>query len=393
MFNIIILGLVSMFNDISSEMVYPLMPIFITGVLGATPAILGLIEGIAESLASLLKVFFGYIGDKTRKRKGLAISGYGASSIGRLFLYAAGSWGWVLTGRMVDRFGKGIRTAPRDALIADSIDDSERGRAFGLHRALDSLGAVIGSAIAFLLLVFFTGDFRTIFLISLVPALLGVGLLFIVKEPPTPAHYKPPVQPLKAWSQLDRRLKAFLLVTLIFAVGNSSNTFLLLRAKDLGLSASTVVLIYTAYNAVYSLLSYPFGHISDRIGRPKLLIAGYAISALVYLGFAVNTSTVGVWVLFLIYGLYIALTDGIEKAFLVDLAAPELRGTVIGLHAAIVGLGLLPASGIAGLLWDRFGAAAPFYYGAATGLLAAGALWALLRSPATAHHQGAPMGR
>ncbi len=381
MFNIIILGLVSMFNDISSEMVYPLMPIFITTVLGASPAVLGLIEGIAESLASLLKVFFGYIGDKTRKRKGLAIAGYASSSIGRIFLYAASSWGWVLTGRVVDRFGKGIRTAPRDALIADSTDEATRGRAFGLHRALDSLGAVIGSAIAFLLLIFFTGNLRTIFLISMIPALFGVALLFMVKEPPTPAHYKPPVQPLKAWSQLNSRLKAFLLVTLIFAVGNSSNTFLILRAKDMGISNHMVVLIYTAYNAVYSLLSYPFGRISDRIGRPKLLVAGYAISALVYLGFAVNTSTIGVWVLFLIYGVYIALTDGVEKAFLVDLAAPELRGTVIGLHAAIVGLGLLPASSIAGLLWERFGATAPFYYGGVTGLLAAAALWILLRSP------------
>ncbi|MGE5653898.1 MAG: MFS transporter [Bacillota bacterium] len=384
MYNIIILGLVSMFNDISTEMIYPLMPIFITSVLGASPAVLGLIEGIAESLASLLKVFFGYIGDKTRKRKGLAITGYGSSTIGRLFLYAASSWGWVLTGRVIDRFGKGIRTAPRDALIADSTDEATRGRAFGLHRALDSLGAVIGSAIAFVLLTRFTGDFRTIFLISMVPALFGVALLFIVKEPPTPAHYKPPVQPLKAWSQLNGRLKAFLLVTLIFAVGNSSNTFLLLRAKDLGLSASTVVLVYTAYNAIYSGLSYPIGRISDRIGRPTLLIVGYAISALVYLGFAVNTSVAGVWALFLIYGVYIALTDGIEKAFLVDLATPEMRGTVIGLHAAIVGLGLLPASAIAGVLWDRFGAAAPFYYGGATGLIAAGALWLLLSTPAKA---------
>lgn len=371
MWNVIILGLVSMFNDISTEMVYPLLPIFLTTTLGASPALLGLIEGVAESIASLLKVFFGYIGDRTRKRRGLTIWGYGSSIIGKVFLYAARAWGFVFVGRVIDRFGKGIRTAPRDALIADSATDAERGKAFGLHRALDSLGAVFGASLAFLLLIRYHGQLTTIFLISIIPAVIGVGLLFMVKEPPMPAKYKAPVQLKKAWATLDGRLKGFLLVTLIFALGNSSNTFLILRAKDLGISTTTVVLIYAAYNVVYSAFSYPAGRLSDKIGRPVLLIAGYLISGLVYLGFAMVKGVTGVWALFLFYGLYIALTDGIEKAFLVDLAAPEMRGTVIGLHATIVGLGLLPASTIAGGLWTRFGSTAPFYYGAATGTIAA----------------------
>lgn len=380
MFNVIILGLVSMFNDVSTEMVYPLLPIFLTGTLGASPAVMGLIEGVAESIASLLKVFFGYIGDKTRRRKGLAIWGYASSTAGKLFLYAARAWGFVFVGRVVDRFGKGVRTAPRDALIADSAKETERGKAFGLHRALDSLGAVLGALLAYWLLVQYHGQLTTVFLFSIIPALIGVALLLAVKEPATPATYKAPVKLKQAWSTLDQRLKGFLFVTLIFAIGNSSNQFLILRAKDLGISTATVVLIYAAYNVVYSLASYPAGRLSDRIGRPTLLVAGYLISGLVYLGFARVKGVSGVWWLFLVYGLYIALTDGIEKAFLIDLAPQEMRGTVIGLHSAIVGLALLPASTVAGALWARFGATAPFYYGALTSTLAAAALAMMLFS-------------
>lgn len=378
MFNVIVLGLVSMFNDISTEMVYPLLPIFLTGTLGASPAVMGLIEGIAESIASLLKVFFGYIGDKTRRRKGLAIWGYAASTIGKLFLYAARAWGWVFAGRVVDRFGKGVRTAPRDALIADSASDAGRGAAFGLHRALDSLGAVLGALLAYWLLVHYQGKLTIVFLISIIPAVIGVILLFAVKEPPIPASYKAPVRLRQAWSTLDRRLKMFLLVTLVFAIGNSSNQFLILRANNLGISTTNVMLIYVAYNLIYSLASYPAGRLSDRVGRPLLLTVGYLISGAVYLGFARANSVAGVWGLFLIYGLYIAITDGIEKAFLVDLAAPEMRGTVIGLHAALAGIALLPASTVAGVLWTRLGASAPFYYGAFTSTLAAALLVYLL---------------
>lgn len=284
MFNIVVLGIVSFLTDISSEMVYPLLPIFLTVNLGASPAIMGIIEGIAESLASLLKVFSGYWGDKTKRKKELAIVGYGSSFLGKIILILAGSWGGVLLSRVVDRLGKGVRTAPRDALIADSAEEKSYGQAFGLHRAMDTFGAVIGVAIAYLLLMADTSNFERIFLFSMIPALLGVVALFFIRQPRKEKESGKTFS--FSWSQLDGRLKAFLILTFIFNLGNSSNQFLLLRANKLGASAPLVVLLYLVYNLSYWILSYPAGRISDRIGRKKVLVVGYFIYALVYLGFA-----------------------------------------------------------------------------------------------------------
>lgn len=377
MFNIIVLGIVSFLTDISSEMVYPLLPVFLTTTLGTNPAIVGIIEGIAESLASLLKVFSGYWGDKTKKKKELAIAGYSGSFFGKFILILAGSWGVVLISRVVDRFGKGVRTAPRDALIAEAAEAKARGHAFGLHRAMDTFGAVIGVAIAYLLLRGNATDFKRIFIFSMIPALLGVAALFFVRQP----------RALKAsgkkfafsWSQLDGKLKAFLVLAFIFNLGNSSNQFLLLRASKLGASAPLVVLLYLAYNLSYGILSYPAGRFSDRVGRRRVLVAGYLIYALVYFAFARVMTLSSMWTLFVVYGFYIAFTEGVEKALLADIAPSHLRGTVIGLHAALVGTALLPASFIAGFLWDIFGASAPFYFGAVMGLLAATGLLFILR--------------
>lgn len=382
MFNIIILGITSLLTDISSEMVYPLLPVFLVSTLGASPAILGLIEGIAESLASLLKVFSGYFSDKIKSRRPFAIFGYACSTVGKAILYAAGSWGLVLVSRVVDRFGKGLRTAPRDALIAESSKEGKRGAAFGMHRAMDSLGAVIGVLIAYFLVINFVGkpeaNMRVIFLWSVVPALLGVIFLFFVKEKkavPSPRQERLKFQ----WHSLDRRLKLFLLFTFIFTLGNSSNQFLLLRAKTSGGSLAQVILFYLVYNIVYCLASYPAARLSDKIGRKKLLVMGYLFYGLVYLAFAVNTSLNMFWLLFGIYGLYIGFTEGVEKALVVDIAPTHLRGTAIGLHAALVGIGLLPASLFAGILWKFLGPAAPFYFGAFMGVFASVGFWFVLR--------------
>lgn len=377
MFNIIVLGIVSFLTDISTEMVYPLLPIFLTATLGASPAIVGVIEGIAESIASLLKVFSGYWGDKTKKKKELAIAGYGSSFLGKVVLIFAGSWGGVLFSRVIDRLGKGIRTAPRDALIAESAQAKARGHAFGLHRAMDTFGAVIGVIIAYFLLIGSSTDFKRIFFYSMIPAFLGVIVLFFVRQPKEIHASKKKLS--FAWSTLDFKLKAFLILAFIFNLGNSSNQFLLLRASKLGASAPLVVLLYLVYNISYGLLSYPIGRLSDHIGRRRILVVGYFIYALVYLGFALVTGLSSLWLLFIIYGFYIAFTEGVEKALLADIAPSNLRGTVIGLHATLVGLALLPASVLAGLLWDLIGASAPFYFGASMGLLAAIGLMIILK--------------
>ncbi|MDD5156281.1 MAG: MFS transporter, partial [Candidatus Omnitrophica bacterium] len=368
MFNIIVLGVTSLLTDISSEMIYPILPVFLVVQLGASPAILGLIEGIAESLASLLKVFSGYFSDKTRSRKPFAIFGYASSGVGKIFLFIATNWLYVLAGRVIDRFGKGLRVAPRDALIAESAKENKRGAAFGLHRAMDTAGACIGVILAYFIITHFKDSFKKIFLFSLIPAFLGVAFLFLVKEKKT--QIKARKEELKfRWHALDKRLKLFLIFTFIFTLGNSSNQFLLLRAKDLGSPLPAVVLFYLAYNIVYALASYPAAYWSDRWGRKNILVLGYLFYGLVYLGFAVNQSLPNFWFLFGLYGLYMGFTEGVEKALIADIAPADLRATSIGLHATLVGIGLLPASLFAGLLWKFFGPAAPFYFGVIMGIL------------------------
>lgn len=370
MFNVIILGIVSLLTDISTEMVYPLVPLYLTAKLGASPAIVGLIEGVAESTASLLRIFSGYISDLVGRRKPLAILGYGSSTIGKIFLYLSNSWGLVFIGRWIDRFGKGIRTAPRDALIADSTDSTRRGSAFGLHRAMDTLGAATGVLLAYYFLTRFSGDYSRVFLYSLIPAFLGVAALLFVRETKK-LKSSDASKPVLKWSLLDRRLKGFLIVTLIFTLGNSSNQFLLLRAKDMGFNDTTVLLLYLAYNIVYMIFAYPAGRLSDRIGRKRLIVTGYLFYGLVYLGFAIVGNASYLWLLFGLYGIYIGLTEGVQKALISDIAPVETRATLIGLHATLEGIGLLPASFIAGLLWNTVSASAAFYFGGAMGIIAA----------------------
>jgi MFS family permease len=379
--NIILLGLTSLLTDISSEMVYPLIPFFLTATLGAGPAALGLIEGIAESVASILKLFSGVASDRFRKKRIFAILGYGTSTVGKAVLYLASSWSVVFGGRLLDRVGKGIRTAPRDALIAESAVPGQAGKSFGLHRAMDTLGAAIGVLLAYAFLVHSPGDYSTIILWSILPAALGVLLLFLVREKSAVAATAKRALPA-SWRSLPIPLRRFLLISLLFTLGNSSNTFLLLRAADFGFTPARIVLLYLVYNISYALLSYPAGKWSDRIGRRVVLSSGYLLYAVVYAGFAF-TGDMGKelipWALFFVYGLYSAATDGVEKAFIAELAPKDIRASVIGLHAMIVGIGLLPASLLAGLLWSVAGPAAALGLGAGTGVVAAGLLlwWGL----------------
>ncbi|MFH0855892.1 MAG: MFS transporter [Candidatus Omnitrophota bacterium] len=394
MFNIILLGITSLLTDISSEMVYPILPVFLVTALGASPAILGLIEGVAESLASLLKVFSGYYSDRIKLRKPFAMFGYAASCVGKFLLYVSASWGCVLFARLVDRFGKGVRTAPRDALIADSSPEGRRGASFGLHRAMDTTGAAIGVLCAYFLVTRYNGEFKNIFFISIIPALLGALVLFLVKEKKnvfSVSRAKNPefslsnvkgeagFCPAKRWRALDKRLKLFLVFTFIFTLGNSSNQFLLLRAQSLGNPLSTVILLYLFYNLSYAAVAYPASRLSDKIGRKKLLVSGYLFYALVYFGLAVNKSPYNCWFLFCIYGLYTGFTEGVEKALVADMAPAELRATVIGFHAMLIGIGLLPASLLAGLLWKFIGPQAAFYFGGFMGLTASIGFWFVLK--------------
>lgn len=375
--NIVLLGLASLLTDVSTEMVYPLLPLFLTQTLGASPAILGVIEGLAESVASLLRVFSGYVSDRLGRRKPLAIAGYTSSTAGKALLYLALGWPLALAGRLVDRFGKGIRTAPRDTLIAESAAPARRGLAFGLHRAMDTLGAAIGVTLAYLFLRASPTQYRGIFLWALLPAAAAVVVLFATRDVRGAA--RPAQLPRLRWSGLDRRLQGFLIVVFLFTLGNSSNQFLILRANNLGVTPANVILLYLLYNVLYALVSYPAGRLSDRIGRRAVLVAGYAVYGLVYLGFALARGAAALIVAFAAYGVYSGLAEGVEKALVADLAPPQLRATAIGLHATLVGMGLLPASLLAGWLWTTFSPAAPFYLGGILGIAASLALAIVLR--------------
>lgn len=370
--NIVILGLISCFADISSEMVYPIVPLYLTAALGATPALVGLIEGVAESLASLLKVFSGYVSDRFRKKKALAFSGYATGVIYKLALLLSSTWAGVLTARVIDRFGKGIRTAPRDVMVAESADGQNIGRAFGIHKMLDMFGSAIGILLAYLILTKRgTGGYHTVFVWSILPVVIALALFFFLKEKKEARLTSNRERFWQNIRRLDRRLLLFLMVIFVFTLGNSSNSFLLLRARDSGYSDTQAILLYFLYNLTASVLALPFGKLSDKIGRKKLLVAGYAVFSAVYLGFAFLSRAGSYVVLFILYGVYTAMTAGVERALVTEVSPKNLKGTMLGLHATLSGIALLPASAIAGLLWTRFGASAPFVYGGVMAALAA----------------------
>lgn len=379
--NIILLGIVSFFADASSEMVYPIIPLYLTVVLGATPALVGVIEGVAESLASLLKVYSGYISDRYQRKKPLAFSGYVTGVLYKLALIFAGSWVGILTARIIDRFGKGIRTAPRDVMVADSAEGNKMGRAFGIHKTLDKAGSAVGILLAFLLLSSAgTINYKMIFAFSIIPVVLALFMFLFIKEKTAERNMRPREKFWHNIGRLDGRLKLYLFVAFLFTLGNSSNTFLLLRAKDLDFSDTNTILLYLLYNVMASLFAIPFGRLSDKIGRKRLLVGGYILFSVVYFGFAFATSKATIIIVFALYGIYTAMTSGVERAFIAEIAPKELKGTMLGLLATLVGIALLPASMIAGLLWDTLGAPAPFIYGASLSALAAVLLLVFLKT-------------
>lgn len=373
MWNIIALGLVSFFADISTEMVYPIIPLYLMSAFGATPALIGIIEGIAESLASLLKVFSGYITDKSKKKKPIALIGYGTVLIYKILLIFAGSWLGILGARVIDRIGKGIRTSPRDVMVSENAEKGHMGKAFGIHKSLDMAGSAIGIFAAYYIFKNSNGnlDYKNLFFISIIPAILSLLMFFFIKEKSENRVIK---QREPFWNNiknLNVQLKLYLLVAFLFTLGNSSNTFLLLRAKNVGFDDTTVILLYFVYSTIASILAIPFGKLSDKIGRKSILVSGYITFAVVYFNFAFAYNKTIMVAAFVLYGLYTAMVAGVERAFIAEISPDELKGTMLGLHSTIVGISLLPASTIAGFLWDFFGAKTPFVFGACMSLCAA----------------------
>jgi MFS family permease len=388
--NVWVMSATSLLNDISSEMLLNLIPFFLANILGVRTAVIGLIEGVAETTASLLKIYFGALSDRFGKRKPFAVAGYALSALTKPLLYFASAWGWVLGVRVADRIGKGIRTAPRDALIADSIDDKQRGLAFGLHRAADTLGAFLGLGIAAFIVwrtqaqasLLTLDTFKLVVLVSIIPGIFGVLVLALGAAEVTGTGTNVEVKRLSL-KDMDPRFKYFLFALILFTLGNSSDAFILLRGQERGLSILQVMGMSLTFNAIYTVFAGPLGAWSDRVGRGRLMLGGWLAYGLVYLGFAFSQSGWQVWALFALYGLYYAATEGAARALVADLVPSAQRGGAYGLYNAAIGITVLPASLIAGLLWQGlgtwkgFGPSAPFFFGALMALLA-GALFARL---------------
>jgi MFS family permease len=389
--NVVALGVVSLLTDLSSEMIYPLLPLFVGTVLGASAAFIGIIEGAAESTAALLKLGSGWWSDRVRRRKPLVVAGYALASAVRPLVGLAQSGSQVLAIRLTDRVGKGIRSSPRDALIADSVHESVRGRAFGFHRAADHAGAVLGPLAAFALLQWGGVPLRELFLWAAVPGAVAVLVLVIaVREVPrsAPAAGAPPqlqdsppraAEPHltvaeRSGTSLPARFWAFLGVILLFTLGNSTDAFLLLRASQLGVPAALIPVLWAVLHVVKSASSIPGGALSDRFGRKPLIIAGWALYALVYFAFGRASDAWQAWALFGLYGIYFGLTEGAEKALVADLVPAARRGIAFGWYNLAVGLGALPASLLFGAVWDRVGVGAAFTLGGLLALLAAAGL-------------------
>jgi len=363
-----ILGFVSLFNDIASEMLYPVMPIFLTDVLHAPVYVVGIIEGVAEGTSALFKTWFGYLSDKLQRRKPFVVAGYASSAIAKIIIALAQTWPFVFLGRFVDRFGKGLRTGARDALLLEQTDETNKGLIFGLHRSMDSAGAVLGPLIALILLQAFPDNIRMVLYIAAIPSVFALLLFFFIKE--SKKHILTSKGPLKiSFRDFPRHFIIFLLGMALFSLGNSSDTFLILRSKDLGLSLSLVILVYIFYNLVYTLLSTPAGYVSDKIGTRKIFLTGIVIYALVHLGFAFNTNLSAIWLLFGVYGIYIAFTDAVSKAFIGSFIPPEKSGTAYGLLQTVTSIFTLCASVIAGVLWSAFSPQVTFLFSSLCAIL------------------------
>ncbi len=354
--------------DVSSEMIYPLIPLYLNNVLHASTTSIGIIEGIAESTASFLKVISGWLSDKLGKRKSIIFWGYGISVFSRPILATATSWMHVLAYRFADRVGKGVRTAPRDAIIADSTRKEIIGKAFGFHRSMDTVGAMIGPTVAFVLMGLFHDRIQTVFWVSIIPGVFALLTVYIfVKDVKGPGRDGNLRISLRGF---DRRFKTFLIIAAIFTLGRTSDAFLVLRAQELGVRAGLIPLLYLSFNIVSAVFSTPAGIVADRIGKRKVILAGYALFSLIFAGFGVATSPLHAWLLFAAYGFFVAVNEGVQRAYVATIISPALRATSYGVYHTVIGLSALPSSIIGGILWQHVGPGALFYYGSAMSFLA-----------------------
>lgn len=377
--NVKMLGIVSLLTDASSEAVYPILPLFLANVLGAPVTAIGLIESIAEATGSLVRVFSGWLSDRIGKRKALVATGYTLSNIIKPLFAVTQTWPAVLLLRFADRLGKGIRTAPRDALIADSGAEATRGRDFGFHRALDTVGAAIGPLTAWAILTLSPGAYRTVFIVSAIPGTVAIVLVIVAVRDVAGSEVKARPHEAMRLRGLGSAFAVFTALSAVFALGNSSDAMLVLRAQNLGAPAALIPLMYFVFNVVAASFAAPFGSLSDRVGRRTVLAAGFGGYAVVYFGFALARGASSPWLLFAAYGIPYALTEGLTRAYVVDLVPASVRATAVGGYTFVLGLAALPASLIAGILWDRISPAAPFVLSAS--LMATAALGLLLAGP------------
>jgi MFS family permease len=367
---VIILSLVSLFTDMASEMLYPITPIFLSSVLGASMAVVGLIEGLAEVTAGLLKGYFGVLSDKLSKRSIFVVLGYSLSAIAKPLPGIIPNTFTVLFSRVTDRVGKGVRTAPRDALLA-SYAENNTGAVFGFHRAMDTLGAVIGPLLALLMLNLLKFDYQTIFIIAFIPSLIAVIFTLYVKDKVSEISLRPKTDMLGFWKSSPAQYKTLVYLMTIFSLVNSSDVFLILKSKNISGSDSLAIAGYIFYNIVYAVSSYPVGILSDRFGKKKVFIIGLLIFSAVYFGFASLNSLALVWFLFALYGIYASATEGVLKAWVSDLVPDQNRGSAIGLITMSSSIAMMIGSITAGFLWDKFGSSVPFYISSATSLVVA----------------------
>lgn len=368
--NVVIMGVVSFFTDVASEMIYPILPIFITTTLGAPVAVVGLIEGAASAILNILKVISGWISDKLKKRKIIVIVGYSTSALSKLVIAMAGGWPMVMAGKFFDRVGKGTRTSPRDALIAESTPKYMRGRAFGLHRGIDNAGAIIGPLLAVYLLYSLQASIRSIFYIAFIPGLIGVVcLILFVKEVHTKSTRSTATLNFKI-ADLSRSFKLFLMISTIFALGNSADAFMILKAKAIGVPISLILVLYALLNLAHSAFSLPAGIVSDKIGPKKVVLAGFLLFALTYMLLGVTTSAALLWLLFPLLGLHRGLTEGVSIAYISNMVTQEHTATAIGFYQATTGMATLMASIAAGIMWDVWGSAVPFLFGGVMAIVA-----------------------
>lgn len=369
--NVVVISLVSFFNDIASEMIYPVVPIFLTTVLGTPLTIVGFIEGLAESTAAILRVFSGWFSDKFRKRKPFMTAGYVFSSLSKIIMAVSVHWSMVMSGRFLDRFGKGIRTSARDALLAEASEPAFGGRIFGFHRAVDTMGALVGPLTALILLQVFSSNLRIIFFLSIIPTVIGVLLLVTFVRDANRREASQSAIPIRLRDmRLSKDFKIFLIASAVFALGNSSDAFLILRAQNLGMSLDLMIVVYTVFNAAYALSSFPAGILSDRVGQKKILFLGFCLFAIIYFLFGIVSRQIYLWVLFPLYGIYMALTEGVGKAYISHLTDRQYAGTTYGVYQTLIGIMTFFSSLAAGFLWRYIGPGAPFIFGGIMALIA-----------------------